>query len=74
VYINDELLTERTFIWQHAYLKESLQLQIDPGKYVLSFELLDDSNAEMNVDNVRVTQGPAGIKKGRILRVHDEVA
>ena len=46
----------------------------DAGKYELKFELLDDYGAEMKIENVRVTQGPAGIKKGRILRVHDEVA
>ena len=90
-YINDELLTERSFIWQNACLEEQLQLQVDPGryelrfelldnhgadagKYELKFELLDDYGAEMKIENVRVTQGPAGIKKGRILRVHDEVA
>lgn len=73
-YIDDELLTERSFIWQNAYLEEQLQLQVDAGKYELKFELLDDYGAEMKIENVRVTQGPAGIKKGRILRVHDEVA
>jgi hypothetical protein len=73
-YINDELLTERTFIWQNACLEEQLQLQVDPGTYELKFELLDDHGAEMRIENVRVTQGPAGIKKGRILRVYDEVA
>ena len=73
-YINDELLTERTFIWQNACLEEQLQLQVDAGKYELRFELLDECGAEMRIENVRVLEGPAGVKKGRILRVHDEVA
>ena len=73
-YINDELLTERSFIWQNACLEEELQLQLDSGKYELRFELVDEHGAELKVENVRVTEGPAGIKKGRILRVHDEVA
>jgi hypothetical protein len=73
-YIEDELLTERTFIWQNACVEERLQLQVDPGRYEIRFELLDENGAELKVENVRVTEGPAGIKKGRILKVHDEVA
>lgn len=73
-YINHELLAERTFIWKNAYLEEMLQLQVDPGKYEIRFELLDDHGAEMRVENMRVTEGPAGVKKGKILRVNDEVA
>jgi hypothetical protein len=73
-YINDELLSERTFIWHDVCVEEQLQLQIDPGKYELRFELVDDHGAELRIENARVTRGPASIKKNRILRVYNEMA
>ena len=40
-YVNDELFTERTWIWTDQYLEENLQIQAEPGHYVVRFELLD---------------------------------
>ena len=62
VFVNDELFTERTWIWENAYLQEMLQIEAPPGVYNIRFELLDDSNtARINVRNTRVTLGPATI-------------
>ena len=71
-YVNDELFVERTFIWRDAYLAESLQLQVNPGKYAVKFEVVTPGVGDLRVENLRVTQGPAGIKKGWLLRVSDE--
>ena len=38
LFINDELLTERTYIWRDQYLEEHIQLDIAPGKYRLRLE------------------------------------
>ena len=60
-YVNDELFSERTWIWQDVYLEESLQIQAAPGKYAVRVELLDTEHARIKVRNVRVDTGPAVI-------------
>ena len=34
VFVNDELFTERTWIWSDQHLQETLQIQAAPGKYL----------------------------------------
>jgi hypothetical protein len=58
-YVNDELFSERTWIWQGAYLEESLQIQAAPGKYAVRVELLDPEHATIKMRNLRVDTGPA---------------
>lgn len=58
LYVNDELMAERTWIWRDKYLEELIHLQIVPGQYEIKYETLD-SSACINVDNVRVLSGPA---------------
>lgn len=69
IFVDDELLVERTFIWQDVYVEEHLQLELGAGKYCLDFKLIDEHGAEMRVANVRVVQGPATVKKDRIIKV-----
>jgi hypothetical protein len=40
LFINDELLTERTYIWHEQYLEEHIQLDVAPGKYYLRLEIV----------------------------------
>lgn len=35
VYVNDELFTERTWLWTDCYLEEMLQIAAEPGEYSL---------------------------------------
>ena len=72
VFVNNELVTERTWIWTGEYLEEMLQIQADPGKYVISYELLSPNLARLEARNMRVVQGNANIKSGNLLRVYDE--
>ena len=60
-YVNDELFSERTWIWQDVYLEESLQIQAAPGKYSVRVDLLDTEHASIKVRNLRVDTGPGVI-------------
>ena len=60
-YVNNELFSERTWIWQDVYLEEILQIQAPPGKYTIQVELMNTEHASIKVCNVRVDAGPAVI-------------
>jgi len=72
VYVNDELFAERTWRWTTAYLEEMLQIEAEPGKYHLRWELVPPHLAELRVENVRVDFGPGNIKNNTLLRILDE--
>jgi len=72
VYVNDELFAERTWCWSDAYLEEMLQIEAEPGKYQLRWELVPPHLAQLRVENVRVDTGTANIKNNTILRILDE--
>lgn len=72
VYVNDELFSERTWIWTDRYLEENLQILASPGKYQIRFELVPPYLAQFWVKNMQVTHGPARIKNNDILRIYDE--
>lgn len=60
-YINNELFTERTWIWTDSYLEENFQIQAPPGVYIIRFEPVDSVHGRIKVRNHRVTQGPGKI-------------
>jgi len=62
-YVNDELFTERTWIWTDSYLEELLQIQAPPGKYIIRYELVDPDSARLKVKNIRVEAGDAVVGK-----------
>jgi hypothetical protein len=62
VYVNHELFAERTWPMQDIYLEEMLQIQAPAGKYIIRYELVDNSSAVLTVRNQRIGRGP-----GRIL-------
>ena len=72
VYVNDELFAERTWRWTDSYLEEMLQIEADPGKYTLRWELVPPHLARLQVRNVRVDYGPGDIKNNTLLRIQDE--
>lgn len=72
VYVNQELFAERTWIWTDEYLEEMLQIQADPGKYLITYELLSPNLAQLTVKNMRVVQGEANIKGENLLRIYNE--
>ena len=72
LYVNEELFAERTYAWPNCYLEEMLQIEAEPGKYKLRWELVPPHLAQLDVQNVRVDLGPANIKNNNILRIYDE--
>ena len=72
VYVNDELFAERIWRWTDAYLEEMLQIEAEPGKYWLRWELVKPCLAKLTVTNVRVDLGPGRVKNNVLLRIQDE--
>ena len=68
VYVDDELFAERTWRWKDEYLEEMIQIEAEPGEYVISYELVDSPGATLRVLNMRVDYGPGKIK-GNLLKI-----
>lgn len=67
-YVNDELFTERSWIWREQYLEEYIPIQAGPGHYTIRYELVDTENAKLTANNYRITLGPASVdQQGNIL-------
>jgi hypothetical protein len=77
VYVNEELFSERTWIWKDSYLEEALQIQAPSGAYLLRFENVDPNFGNFKMRNVRVQEGPGKIKTFAdkiYIEVHNEMA
>ena len=72
VYVNDELFAERTWTWTDEYLEEMLQIEAEPGKYRIRYELVPPNLAEITASNFRVDFGPGQCVKST-LRIEDEI-
>jgi len=57
LYVNDELFTERTYIWQGGYLSECFYVTAEPGDYRLRYETITQGTASISVKNLRVSYG-----------------
>ena len=68
VYVDDELFTERTWRWRDEYLEEMLQIEAEPGEYVITYELVDSPGATLRVLRMYVDYGPGKIK-GNLLKI-----
>lgn len=66
VYVDDELFAERTWRWRDAYLEEMLQIEAEPGEYVISYELVEPRDATITVTNMRVDYGPGVIDQNTL--------
>lgn len=69
VYVNDELFAERTWVWTDEYLEELLQIEAEPGKYQIHYELVPPHLARLTVDNFRIEHGIARVKSSGLLRI-----
>lgn len=75
VYVNDELFTERTWTWKDDfYLREEIQIEAEPGKYSIRYELVPPNLAELLVTLPVVDYGPAVITEDGQLRIQDATA
>lgn len=69
VFVNDELFTERTWIWKDFYLEEMLQISAEPGQYHIEFELTNPHCCTLTTSNLRVGSGEARITNQNILEI-----
>ena len=75
VFINDELFTERTWIWKEDfYLREEIQIDAEPGDYSIRYELVPPNLAELLVAIPVVEYGSAVITEDGLLRIQDAIA
>ena len=69
LYVNDELFSERTWIWRDSSIQEALQIEAVPGDYVLRYELVAPHLAEMLIGELQVDTGPAQIMNSTYFRI-----
>jgi hypothetical protein len=69
LYVNDELFSERTWIWTDSTLEENLQIEADPGEYTLRYELLSPNLAQLKVGSLKVDYGPAEVLDNMRFRI-----
>lgn len=69
-YVNDELFTERTWIWHNEYLEEEIQILAPQGNYVVRYELVDSLNARLKIRNLRIKVGPAIVNPQGIVQIY----
>jgi hypothetical protein len=58
IYVNDELFSERTWIWTDQFLREMLQIQAAPGVYRVQLVPVLPQLAKFSVSNYRIVVGP----------------
>ena len=64
IFVDNELFTERTWVWQDSYLEESLQIHAPAGVYPIRFETVDEGSdriARIKTGNYRIVNGPGRI-------------
>jgi hypothetical protein len=68
LYINDELFTERTWIWpgKDYYLEEVIPIEAPPGLYKIRYELLEPTGSKLKLRNMRVATKNAAIHEDQI--------
>lgn len=70
VYVNDELFTERTWIWQdEIFLREEIQIEAEPGEYRIHYELVPPNLAELFVTKPSIEHGTGTVSDDGILRI-----
>jgi hypothetical protein len=60
VYVDSDLLTERTFIWKSAsqYIREHIEVNLSRGSHFLTIENLTPEMAAYRIENVQVDGVP----------------
>jgi len=68
LYVNDELFTERSWIWsgKDYYLEEVISIEAPPGLYKIRYELLEPTGSKLKIRKIRVTSKNAAIHEDQI--------
>ena len=62
-YVNNELFSERTWIWDDRfYLEENLTIEAPAGEYTIDVQVHGAAPEVLKVKNLRITQGPGRLK------------
>lgn len=70
LYVNNELFTERTYIWGGTqYLQEIISLSAPPGRYVIRVDNLGDPDCQFKLRNLQVETGVAQIIDSRTVEI-----
>lgn len=71
VFVNDELFSERTWIWpSEYYLEEAIQLDASLGRYKVEYQLVRPKNGVLNVANIRIDSGDARMLKHNTVEIY----
>ena len=70
-FVGDDLFTERTWIWENAYLEESFQINAKPGKYTVRYELVGETRATLTVTNFKVAHGLARVNQDGEIEIYE---
>lgn len=70
LYVNNELFTERSFVWQDQYLQEVIAIDAVPGDYAIQYELI--GSGTLTATDARVNYGTAEFVNMTTLRIVDE--
>lgn len=55
VYVDDDLITERTFIWRHdQYIEENITIEAPVGTHRLRVENVDPELGTFTVENIKL--------------------
>ena len=67
LYVNDELFTERNWIWNSKdyYLEEIITIEANPGLYTIKYELLAPTQSHLRTQNIQVVSGHARLHKNQ---------
>jgi hypothetical protein len=67
-YVNQELFTERTWLWDEGYyLEENLQILAYPGEYTIDFTVHGTPSSMFKAQNFRVVKGPGKIVDNKLV-------
>jgi hypothetical protein len=73
VFVNDELFSERTFIWRDRYLTEMLQISAEPGLYQVRIEAVQPVGGKFRIHNYQIEHGPAQWINDGVLEIKNEI-
>ena len=64
LYVDDQLLTERDFIWESSrhYISEHIEVSLEPGWHEIKVENCSGGDSEFFTRNIVVNGQPAGAK------------
>ena len=73
VYVNNELFTERTYVWGvDQYVNENLSILAPAGKYSVRVDHFGDPTAVFKIRNLEVKDGSARVLDSQTIEVYNE--